>query len=189
MQREEAIKIIIENQIKDLTKEERENILMDWWVSKDSDLEFQNSPKILKKEISESLKKEIEENDNYSNPIDKKYNPLILLGLYYDYRGVKNDYLENEILRIKEEKTIVVGEVEILEECPCCGYRTLDEKCDWDICKVCFWEDDCTTKLDKISGPNHITLREGQENFLKFGACDEKSLKFVNREGKLKYKK
>ncbi|MDQ0194587.1 rubrerythrin [Paenibacillus wynnii] len=28
--------------------------------------------------------------------------------------------------------------------CPCCGYKTLDEEPPgtYDICKICFWEDD-----------------------------------------------
>ena len=111
------------------------------------------------------------------------------MGIFYEYRGVKNSYLEKEILRIKNKKVIVKGEIEILEKCPCCGYRTLDKKCDWDICNVCFWEDDCTTDLDKVSGPNHITLREGKENFLKIGACDKKSLENIDKEGKLKYER
>jgi len=26
--------------------------------------------------------------------------------------------------------------------CPCCGYLTLPERGAYDICPVCFWEDD-----------------------------------------------
>jgi hypothetical protein len=26
--------------------------------------------------------------------------------------------------------------------CPCCGFRTLNERGGYDICPVCFWEDD-----------------------------------------------
>jgi hypothetical protein len=26
--------------------------------------------------------------------------------------------------------------------CPCCGYRTLSERGGYEICSVCFWEDD-----------------------------------------------
>lgn len=190
MKRVEAIEIIAKNKLRDLTKEDRENFLMDWWLTEeDKDKEFQNSPESLKSEIPKSLIKEIEENDKYENPEDDKYNPLIILGMFYEYRGVKNNYLEKEILRIKHEKVIVEGEVEILEECPCCGYRTLDEKCDWDICKVCFWEDDGTIDFNKVSGPNHITLRKGKENFLKFGACDKRALEHLDKEGKLKYEK
>lgn len=26
--------------------------------------------------------------------------------------------------------------------CPCCGYMTLSSRCQYDICAICFWEDD-----------------------------------------------
>lgn len=70
---------------------------------------------------------------------------------------------------------------EKLLPCPCCDYRTLTKRADYDICAVCFWEDDGhdTDGLDRYSGPNPITLRAARENFKKFGACDEKSREHV----------
>lgn len=67
------------------------------------------------------------------------------------------------------------------EQCSCCDYITLLERGSHLICPVCFWEDDGTNidKPDIISGCNHLTLREARTNFKKFGACDEKMLKFV----------
>jgi hypothetical protein len=41
--------------------------------------------------------------------------------------------------------------------CPSCGYPTLDERCAWDICAICFWEDDGQDDkdADKVcGGPN-----------------------------------
>ena len=54
-----------------------------------------------------------------------------------------------------------------LYQCPCCDYFSLDDRGEYSICSVCFWEDsgwdvDCP---DKYSGPNHMTLREGRRNF------------------------
>jgi hypothetical protein len=62
------------------------------------------------------------------------------------------------------------------EVCPCCGYFTLGESGSWEICSVCFWEDDGDWRLDVVSGPNHITLRKARANYLEFGACDEHSI-------------
>lgn len=61
--------------------------------------------------------------------------------------------------------------------CPCCQWWTLDEP-DWDVCPVCRWEDDTFVRgdPDKHSGPNHMSLREGQKNYAAFGACDERSI-------------
>lgn len=69
--------------------------------------------------------------------------------------------------------------------CPCCGYLTLPERGSYDICPVCFWEDDGsygTEPEDDIlfeGGPNGIALRHAQANFRSFGACDERSLQHV----------
>ena len=66
-------------------------------------------------------------------------------------------------------------------QCPCCDYFSLEQRGQYDICKVCFWEDDGLDldQLDQISGPNHMSLREARKNFATFGACDQKMLKNV----------
>ena len=41
--------------------------------------------------------------------------------------------------------------------CPSCGYPTLDERCVWAICSICFWEDDGQDDEDAdkdFGGPN-----------------------------------
>lgn len=87
-------------------------------------------------------------------------------------------------------------------KCLCCGYKTLDTRGEYDICPVCFWEDDAylifTEKsikslyydkepienelLDIPSGANHgLTLRQGQENYRLFGACEKEMLPYVRK--------
>lgn len=69
--------------------------------------------------------------------------------------------------------------------CPCCGYKTLDEKPPgtFQICEVCFWEDDNIQfeNLDVIGGANDVSLRQAQENFNKFGACTEDAKNYVRK--------
>ena len=69
-------------------------------------------------------------------------------------------------------------------QCPCCDYFTLGERGGYEICPICFWEDDGIDidDSDEHSGPNHITLREGRQNFGKFGACDSAMVKNVLAE-------
>ncbi len=47
--------------------------------------------------------------------------------------------------------------------CPCCGYRTLDEEPPgtYDICEICFWEDDPVQFVDPDyeGGANTPSLR------------------------------
>nr|WP_253958047.1 CPCC family cysteine-rich protein [Metabacillus halosaccharovorans] len=71
--------------------------------------------------------------------------------------------------------------------CPCCGYKTLDEEPPntYDICEICFWEDDgFQYKYPDETGANYVSFREAQQNFLKFGAKGERSLKFVRYPNK-----
>jgi hypothetical protein len=62
--------------------------------------------------------------------------------------------------------------------CPCCGHRTLDERPPgtYDICPVCFWEDDPVQydDPDYEGGANRPSLRQAQANFLRFGASEER---------------
>lgn len=74
-------------------------------------------------------------------------------------------------------------------QCFCCGYFTIEERGNYEICRVCFWEDDGSNYLDRISGPNHMTLEEGRKNFLKFGACEERFVKNVVKDPEQIYRK
>ena len=75
-----------------------------------------------------------------------------------------------------------------LLQCPCCDYFTLGERGGYDICPICFWEDDGTdiNSIDKDSGPNHMTLRAGRLNFEKIGACNLSMIKNVLSESERK---
>lgn len=69
-----------------------------------------------------------------------------------------------------------------LYTCPCCGYRTLsDLPGSYEICHVCFWEDDQVQILDPwyAGGANRPSLIEAQQNFSRFGACDQHGRQFV----------
>lgn len=70
--------------------------------------------------------------------------------------------------------------------CPCCGYKTLHSKHDYDICPICFWEDDSIQfdDIDCAGGANDISLRQAQKNYIKFGACQRDMLKHVRKPNK-----
>jgi hypothetical protein len=66
--------------------------------------------------------------------------------------------------------------------CPCCGYQTFDEPPgSFDICPICFWEDDNVQLLDPwyAGGANVPSLVEAQENFQECGASDERLVDLV----------
>lgn len=60
--------------------------------------------------------------------------------------------------------------------CPCCGCLTLDERGMYEICPVCYWEDDGQDDhdADRVrGGPNELlSLTQARKNYLQVGACD-----------------
>ncbi len=60
--------------------------------------------------------------------------------------------------------------------CPCCGFLTLEEAPSgtFDICPVCFWEDDNVQFRDHDyeGGANTVSLNQARENFRLHGASE-----------------
>ena len=69
--------------------------------------------------------------------------------------------------------------------CPCCGYLTFGEMPigTFNICPVCFWEDDLVQKKDPeyAGGANEVSLNKAKANFLKFGSSTEDHLLNVRK--------
>ena len=69
-------------------------------------------------------------------------------------------------------------------QCPCCECFTYNvppkEDCGY-ICPVCFWENDpfITSDSDPSDLNHGITLNEAKNNYLEFGACERKMLRYV----------
>lgn len=68
------------------------------------------------------------------------------------------------------EKGIIKGPAPgVLYCCPCCGYPTLDERGGYDICTLCFWEDDGQDDHNAdlvLGGPNaDCSLAEARSNW------------------------
>ncbi len=59
--------------------------------------------------------------------------------------------------------------------CPCCGYPTLTARGSFDVCAVCYWEDDGQDShdADRVrGGPNgDLSLSMARANFLAHGVC------------------
>jgi len=73
--------------------------------------------------------------------------------------------------------------------CPCCGYKVFSNpppSNDYDICPICFWEDDPIgfDEPDYVGGCNGVSLKEAQSNFEVYGACTKGMIKNVRGPGK-----
>lgn len=66
-------------------------------------------------------------------------------------------------------------------QCPCCGCFTLEERDAWEICPVCFWEDEHVQSDHEVSGGNGISLHEARLNYARLGACDHNHITHVRK--------
>jgi hypothetical protein len=69
--------------------------------------------------------------------------------------------------------------------CPVCKNLTRGEKeyGTYDVCPVCFWEDDDyqTDDPESDGGANEVSLIEARENFKKFGAIEKRFINDVRK--------
>lgn len=67
--------------------------------------------------------------------------------------------------------------------CDCCGFLTLERKNAYEICPVCYWEDDPAQlkNPDSRLGSNHISLNDARQNFSALGTCEARYVKAVRK--------
>lgn len=68
--------------------------------------------------------------------------------------------------------------------CPCCGYQVFDEPPgSYDICGICFWEDDAIQLRwpDYRAGANRLSLIQAQAEYAKFGAMEHRFIGLVRQ--------
>ena len=60
-----------------------------------------------------------------------------------------------------------------LLQCACCDYFSLTDG-DWEICPVCFWEDDSVQfrNPEYEGGANKVSLKDARQNFLDYGVSE-----------------
>ena len=78
-----------------------------------------------------------------------------------------------------ENRSVNIGQVEgVIHRCPCCQSKTLTERGGYDICPVCFWEDDGQDDEDADmvrAGPNGgLSLTEARANYRQYKACERR---------------
>ncbi len=162
MNRSEALELLGYFSMLDLSIQERESILMDVFSEND-------------------------EYESISNFGDPAYNLKIREYIKDKNKGVTNEYMATFLSKKIQKEVEVIGEQELLEPCPCCSYRTLEERGQYNICPVCFWEDDGSDSLERYSPANSMTLQDAKSNFLKWGVMDESFSDSKNKEALFMY--
>jgi Cysteine-rich CPCC len=175
MTRDEAVRLIAKEAMNLLPIEKRRTIIEEWW-----------GHGVDIPDLDYDLRQEVKSEEGPSEISDQRYDPLVLHALQAQWMGVSNAYLSEKLRGLGYEDEIVGSDPELLV-CPCCSYKTLMRRGHYDICPVCFWEDDGGNDPSRYSSPNHMTLEEARRNFVLFGACSPEHVPNVDPEGTRKY--
>jgi hypothetical protein len=177
--RREAAEILARHDLAELRAEERESLLQDWWSVGAEDPDYHRLPELVRVMLAR--------NEGPDDPQDPIHDHLLILALRRTYVGVINDYLQRRLSTLGHPVE-VDGDVEWLHACRCCGYRTLARRAQYDVCPVCFWEDDGTSHEDGgAAGPNHMTLGEARRTFEETGASSTEHRGHVLADGVERY--
>ena len=74
------------------------------------------------------------------------------------------------------------NETQKIYPCPCCGYLVFAEAPgSYEICPICYWEDDISQLRFFDMGGANIPLTEAQKNFKNLGAIEERFTEHVRK--------
>lgn len=148
--REQAILILSIFDMTDLSKSARVQIIEEYSLSN------YEMPVYASSELDNALR------NSEHNPYDPVFSAVLMDSVSYAYYGVQNQFLIVEMESRGVFNAKITGEKEALVSCPCCGYETLPNWGQYDICKICGWEDDGNRDELRYSSVNRGTLADYQ---------------------------
>lgn len=89
----------------------------------------------------------------------------------------RTEYLDYPIIHMPKQEFAAY-------RCPCCKSLTLHERAGYEICPVCYWEDDGQDDpyADQMrGGPNGMSLTQGRLNYKKYGAVEKRLKKHARK--------
>ena len=136
--RDAALDLLAEHKMRARTAEEREDDLFclgaeDW----SDDAGWQKLDPDVRAEIEQNA-----ESEEILDPEHQRFNAAIAVYLRGRCGAVTNEYLLREVVLVDRTVSAVTGAALGAEACPCCGRRTICERGCYEICRVCWWEDD-----------------------------------------------
>lgn len=102
----------------------------------------------------------------------------------FPLEGALNEYLERRMLALTGMHVSVTGEAAAGAVCPCCWYVSLPEDSFFQICRVCFWQND-----GGHAGANAVSLEESRASFERIGAVEERFVGVVLPDGPERYRR
>jgi len=176
MFRENAIKILANNEFDSLNTSMAQSIIEDFWNVDESDNVWYKLPDFLKNELKE--------NDPPIKPDKNKYKELLLYGLSNKLEDGCNSFLELELTRIGIHEKIFGVEPNLIS-CECCGYRSL-RHAEFEICEVCYWQN-CGGNVVLAMSLNKKSLHSARLSFSQIDVSSEQYMSVVSNERFIKY--
>lgn len=165
--RRQAIKIIAASECDSIPPEDREAIILNAWGLDERDEIFHLLPSSLREEL-------LSFGEPQADIMSSQYDTLVRVLCESGYSEYPNEELAAIVSDILKRSVTVDGKRPEKQACPCCGEKTLSIRGEYDICSNCGWEDDGIEEEGKYSNPNHMTLKQGKENYLLYGRCGGK---------------
>jgi len=167
--RDDAITILTDDGLAKMSHDERaeqlECMMSEDWAS---DPEWRHIPP--------NVQREFEEQAEIDDPNSMRYDAVLRLAIKEQFAGATNEYIAELCRDIGHDYESVVGQHAELVPCPCCGACSLSSRGDYDICRVCWWEDDGQDNHNAdtvMGGPNyHLSLTQARVNYLESGISD-----------------
>ena len=182
MQREQAKQELAGWLLKELDEQSRRERIAFWFFCGFSEADPQLAA--LPPALRMAVMRGVEPDDTADPDLD----PLVHVSLVEDLYGVTNAYLVQALNQRGITVAQIEGNPEPMFACPCCGYFSLSSSASYEICSVCFWEDDGVRDEHTVSGPNQATLATARQNLAEFGACDLASVDRVDRQARERYR-
>lgn len=168
--RNDALKIISKYEVSQFSKDKKMNILLDYWYI------FEDENIVL----NDDLRKFLKENDfsdvgEYSNFFDE----VVVIGTIDNNKIYNNTYISKKLMEYLGISDYVEGgEKSNLYKCPCCRFYSLKIKSEYEICRICKWEDDGSEET-AYSFSNENTLHDYRSIFLEKNQYSLLKQKFI----------
>ncbi|MCG8574626.1 MAG: hypothetical protein MI810_07065 [Flavobacteriales bacterium] len=158
MKRSEVLDEYIKNKIEAFSEGEREEELHEVWFTNWSEVDGWEN-------LSQEIKNSIKTGSLPKDYLAQKYDEVLYFKFRDQFKGYRNEYLVKQTAL-----QITSGEAVKLDACPCCGLRSIEARYAFEICTVCWWEDDGEDN-DRLNGmgANEVSLTEGRLNFIQHG--------------------
>ena len=183
MHRSEAIQLIAEHMLSQLTPEDEVEAIQ----------AFFNDfiPDDLRPELDPALVAQHDRHDVPPTiiPTDPRYQPVLLHQMKRRLRGVTNAYLSAYMYGTLDTPVDISGEMKPLLSCPVCGYQSLPIRGNWDVCLVCGWISDPVQEAvpDEAVGANSVSLDRARDNYARTRLSSEDARDRLHPHGRHMY--